>query len=364
MSCDGDEAVRAREAVLSSAMVSKRFKLLERVIAGNYASTVLHAAKHDNSAQVVVKVLLKKNFASEQERMSAMDEVAIHSALLPHPNVLKHIASEETPEAILLVTPFVQHGDLWSLMQYGQTFGEAQVRNCAAQMLSATGHIHDVCGLIHADIKPHNFLLVQQEGRYALRLCDFGFTQRPEPDGLVRFTSIRGTSGWLAPEMLRHMDYGFAIDLFGLGLIVFRMLGGYAPFHPPSKFQEVVDYDERCWCHVGDTCRQLVSKLLSLEPSCRGTAASALSDPWICGPEPAPPTPEQLALVGLYGPPPDTDVEFWPVSGLSYSYDCDGDVDLSTVARSHCGCSDLDGVHGDLSDYDYSELGDAMPSTP
>eukprot|EP00429_Kryptoperidinium_foliaceum_P008084 CAMPEP_0176025108 /NCGR_PEP_ID=MMETSP0120_2-20121206/12278_1 /TAXON_ID=160619 /ORGANISM="Kryptoperidinium foliaceum, Strain CCMP 1326" /LENGTH=362 /DNA_ID=CAMNT_0017358289 /DNA_START=192 /DNA_END=1280 /DNA_ORIENTATION=+ len=348
------EAARAEEAVMESSTVSRRFKLMDRVIAGNYASTILLGAAHGSSRQVVIKVLLKKNFASDEELRSAQDEVAIHAALLPHPNVLKHITSEETPEAILLVTPFVKHGDLWSLMQYSQTYDEGQVRNCAAQMLSATRHLHDVCGLIHADIKPHNFLLVQKHGRFAVQLCDFGFTERPGPDGFVSFTSVRGTSGWFAPEMLRHKDYSFALDLFGLGLIVFRMLGGYAPFDPPSKFQDTVDYDERCWSHVSSECRELVSKLLSLSPADRGTAAEALAALWVCGPEPRPLTAEQLKALSSYGPPPNTAVEFWSLADMPELYDGDGDVENSTVARSHC----------DSSDDDHSDFGDSLPSSP
>jgi len=251
------------------------------------------------------------------------------------------------------VTPFLQHGDLWSLMEYGQTYGEAQVRNCAAQMLSAARHMHDVCGLVHADIKPHNFLLVREEDRFAVKLCDFGLAERPGPDGIVAFRGVRGTSGWFAPEMLRHQDYGFAIDLFGIGLIVFRMLGGYAPFDPPSRFQADVDYDERCWGHVSEGGRRLISKLLSVPAADRGTAAQALADPWISGPAPAPPTPEQLAALATCGPPPDTTVEFWPI-GRMPELRCDGDFELSTNARSHCESSDDDG----------SEFGDSLPPSP
>lgn len=231
------EAGAEREAVQRSSGVSKRFRLMDRVIAGNFASTVLLGAARDNSAQVVVKVLMKQNLSSELERASAMAEVAIHSAMLPHPNILRLLASEDTPDATLLVTPFMLDGDLWSLMQYVQTYGETQVRHCAAQMLFAARHLHDVCRLIHADIKPHNFLLARTDSGFSLQLCDCGFSERPGVEGFVTFYRVRGTSGWFAPEMLQHKNYSFQIDLFGIGLIVFRMLGGYAPFDPPSRFQ-------------------------------------------------------------------------------------------------------------------------------
>lgn len=57
----------------------------------------------------------------------------MHFTVLPHPNCVRLLAAEESPEAIMLVTPLMPDGDLWGLMQYGQTFGEAQVKNCAGR---------------------------------------------------------------------------------------------------------------------------------------------------------------------------------------------------------------------------------------
>jgi len=301
-----------KEVVLRSVEVSGKFAVADKVITENLASTLLLAVTRRGASQVVVKVLLKQSFDSELERRSALDEIAHHSKVPPHPNVLRLLASEETPEAILLVTPFTPDGDLWSLMCYGATYCEPQVRNCASQILCALAHVHQVCGLIHADVKPQNFLLQKARGRFVVRLCDFGLAERPGPGGVAVFRTVRGTSGWFAPEMLQHRSYGFPLDLFGVGLITFRMLGGYPPFDPPSKFQATVDFDDRCFCHIGGPCRQLISRLLCLEPAGRGTAADAGRHLWFTGPEPAPPTPEQLDALSAYGPPPAGDVKFWP----------------------------------------------------
>jgi len=341
-----------RAAVEASQIVSKQFRLADRVICGNFASTILIGTQRaDETAEVVVKVLMKEDLGSELERKSASREVAVHAMVLPHPNCVRLLAAEETPEAILVVTPLMPDGDLWGLMEYGQTFGEAQTRNCAGQMLSAVRHIHNVCGLIHADIKPHNFLLSSVGGRFAVQLCDFGFAECPEAGGEVTFYMVKGTSGWLAPEMLHHKNYSFPIDIFGIGLIIFRMLGGYAPFDPPSRYQAQVEYDERCWYHIGESCKGLVSKLLSLVPEERGTAAEALAHPWFDGPEPAHPTDAQLDVVGACGPLPDFSVAFWPADKVPDSKWSHGDADISSTAvRSQSGISD--------EEYDSSDFGE------
>jgi len=241
------------------------------------------------------------------------------------------------------VTPFTPHGDLWDLTRYGQTYCELQVRNCTAQILAALAHIHTKCGVVHGDIKPQNFLLFRHRKRYSMQLCDFGLAERPEAadGGLVAFHGVRGTSGWLAPEMLAHRDYGVALDLFATGLIVFRMLGGYPPFDPPSNFSDTVDFDERCWCHVGPLCRQIIVQLLNLDPICRGTAAELSNHEWVSGLPPIEPTEEQLKQLSAFGPPPATDVLFWHAGEVPNPHLCNSYVNLSGLA-SLAGDHDMD----------------------
>merc|ERR1712060_265692 len=136
-----------------------------------------------------------------------------------------------------------------------------------------------------------------------------------DEEGMVAFHTLRGTSGWLAPEMLNQRDYGFPIDLFGIGLTVFRMLGGYAPFNPPSLCEAAVEYDDTCWCHISSPCKALISKLLSSNPLSRGTASEALEHEWIAGPPPADPKPEDLERIALSGALPNAGVRFCCVAG-------------------------------------------------
>lgn len=324
-----EDARAEQEVILASQQVSLNYCLTDKLIYRGLASTIFLAVENGEALQVGIKVLMKQNFDSEQERKSALAEVAIHSALPPHPNVIRLLAAEETADALLLVTPYTPHGDLWDLVRYGDTYCEKEVRNCTAQMLFAVRHLHALCGLIHADIKPHNFLLFRHFKQHCVQLCDFGLAERPEDaSGMVRFNMVRGTSGWFSPEMLWHRDYSFPIDLFGVGLIMFRMLGGYMPFDPPSRFEEVVDYDERCWCHVSGLCKSLISRLLSLDPAVRGSASEVCEHEWIRGPEPPPPRPEQLEALTQFGPPPKFDIRFWPAGQVPEPHRCNSFANL------------------------------------
>jgi len=316
----------------ATGQLAQKYGLTQQEIYRGLASTIFLAVEHGTLLQVGVKVMMKNTMEDPQELALALSELKLHAAIPPHPNVIRLLAAEETPNAIILVTPYTPHGDLWQLICFGQTYCEAQVRNCAGQMLHALRHVHTVCNLIHSDIKPQNFLLFKVDGRHSVQLCDFGLAEHPDhPAGTVTFHGLRGTSGWFSPEMLANADYGQAIDLFACGLILFRMLGGYPPFDPPSQFSAPAEFDDRYWCHVSLPCRHLLAQLLSLEPAERRAALDACQHEWFLEPALAEPTAEQLAALRRYGPPPDTSTLFWPP----------GQAPAHEASRSYANLQDL-----------------------
>jgi len=259
--------------------------MTEQAVYRGLSSTIFLAVERGTLLQVGMKVIMKNKLDSPQELAQALSEMKLHAAIPPHSNVIPRLlAAEETPSAILMVTQYTPHGDLWELICFGKTYCEAEVRNCAGQMFSALRHIHLVCNLVHGDIKPQNFLLFRVDGRHSVQLCDFGLAEHPDrPNSMVSWRGLRGTSGWFAPEMLAQRDYSQAIDLFACGLILFRMLGGYPPFDPPSRFREPAEFDDRYWCHISLPCRQLIAQLLSFEPVERRTASDVCAGRADCG---------------------------------------------------------------------------------
>lgn len=307
--------------VVRRSSLKTRYELTGHLIYRGLGSTIFLAMERGTFVQVGVKVIQKHRLDAQELRM-ALAEVDIHSSVPPHPNVVGVMGSETVGEAILLATPYAQHGDLWSLIQYGKTYCEIEVRNCLAQMVASLRHVHNF-GIVHGDVKPQNYLLYLVDGRYCAKLCDFGLADRPCPaTGMVPFRGVRGTSGWFAPEMLAHEDYSYVMDLFACGLIAFRMLGGYPAFDPPSRFQDAVEFDESCWCHVSQGARGFIQRLLTLEPTNRGTAQSASEHEWIAGPPPPQPTARQLESLSAFGPPPCQDVMFWSTCLIPEPHRC------------------------------------------
>ena len=85
-------------------------------------------------------------------------------------------------------------------------------------------HKHDI---FYRDLKPEN-ILVDELG--FLKLTDFGLSKDGmyENGGLTE--SFCGTSEYLAPEIIKDKQYGFTVDWYSMGLVIYEMLGAMNPF--------------------------------------------------------------------------------------------------------------------------------------
>jgi calcium/calmodulin-dependent protein kinase I len=97
-----------------------------------------------------------------------------------------------------------------------------------------------------------------------------------------------GTPGYVAPEILEKTPYDWQCDIWSLGVMVFILLGGYAPFEEKDQkalFYKIVkaDYEfhEEYWASVSDDAKDFIRCLLTVHPRKRLTASQALKHKWM-----------------------------------------------------------------------------------
>ena len=133
---------------------------------------------------------------------------------------------------------------------------------------------------MHRDIKPEN-ILISNEGD--IRVIDFGLARVYNN---MKFHDVVGSPYYIAPEVLMA-HHGPACDIWSIGVLMYIMLCGYLPFSgesPNHVFAKIIKgnlkMDQPEWNYYSDESKDLINKMLVVNPSERITASEALEHPW------------------------------------------------------------------------------------
>jgi serine/threonine protein kinase len=103
-------------------------------------------------------------------------------------------------------------------------------------------------------------------------------------------TTACGTPGYVAPEVLKNEPYSKSVDMWSLGVILYILLCGFPPFYHESTaalYKQIkkgqFEFPDPYWSEISDLAKDLVSKLLTVDPKMRYTASQVLNHPWIMG---------------------------------------------------------------------------------
>ncbi|CAK9004663.1 Calcium/calmodulin-dependent protein kinase type I (CaMK-I) [Durusdinium trenchii] len=198
-----------------------------------------------------------------------------------HPHIMPALGFAEFASEMVLLMRFASEGDLSRLAPSGSCFEEIQAQRLGKQVMSALAFLEEH-RIIHGDVKPQNVLLTLAEGRLLAQLTDFGLAQElPPGQPYLKMDEVPGSYGYIASEVKHRRHISFAADLFALGVILFRLLGSYDPFHPASDVDSELIFDEECWDPLSPLSQDTVTRLLSPNPATRGFATKLLKgDPW------------------------------------------------------------------------------------
>ena len=105
--------------------------------------------------------------------------------------------------------------------------------NIARQMCAAL-HVAHAAGIIHRDLKPANVMLIERGGQTDyVKVLDFGVAKSYTPDQQTQLTHtgmLVGTVEYMAPEQIMGRVVDGRTDIYSLGIVMYRMLTGKAPF--------------------------------------------------------------------------------------------------------------------------------------
>jgi serine/threonine-protein kinase len=89
-------------------------------------------------------------------------------------------------------------------------------------------------GIVHRDLKPQNIFLIAPSRGGGVRLLDFGLVKLMNAKPLTRQGVVAGSPSYIAPEAWKGGTVDHRIDVYALGIVVFRALAGKVPFDAPD----------------------------------------------------------------------------------------------------------------------------------
>ncbi|KAF2075285.1 hypothetical protein CYY_003414 [Polysphondylium violaceum] len=271
----------------------KKYLIGETLGAGNFATVKLAVDRKTGDKYAVKIIDKKKYFMNSSSRKDAlMDEVNILKTL-NHPNIIHIQEVFNTEKTLYLVLELVECGELLNdiLSNENKCYDEPKAKIIFKQIVNGVSYLHNG-GVAHRDLKPENILLKHRNLHLmdAVKLSDFGLSRSVNNGSFMK--TMCGTPQYLAPEILTNGSngahgYGKEVDCWSLGAILYMMLCGNPPFEERgdiSIFEQirnaVFEFPESKFAHISNEAKDLIKRLLNVNPIKRYTCQQIISHPW------------------------------------------------------------------------------------
>ncbi|XP_033015909.1 calcium/calmodulin-dependent protein kinase type II subunit delta isoform X4 [Lacerta agilis] len=260
------------------------YQLFEELGKGAF-SVVRRCMKITTGQEYAAKIINTKKLSARDHQK--LEREARICRLLKHPNIVRLHDSISEEGFHYLVFDLVTGGELFEDIVAREYYSEADASHCIQQILESVNHCH-LNGIVHRDLKPENLLLASKSKGAAVKLADFGLAIEVQGEQQAWF-GFAGTPGYLSPEVLRKDPYGKPVDMWACGVILYILLVGYPPFWDEDQhrlYQQIkagaYDFPSPEWDTVTPEAKDLINKMLTINPAKRINACEALKHPWIC----------------------------------------------------------------------------------
>ncbi|XP_054018751.1 ribosomal protein S6 kinase alpha-2 [Dryobates pubescens] len=258
------------------------YEIKEDIGVGSYSvcKRCIHKA---TETEFAVKII-------DKSKRDPSEEIEILLRYGQHPNIITLKDVYDDGKYVYLVMELMRGGELLDRILRQKCFSEREASAVLCTITRTVDYLHSQ-GVVHRDLKPSNILYMDESGNPdSIRICDFGFAKQLRAENGLLMTPCY-TANFVAPEVLKRQGYDAACDIWSLGILLYTMLAGFTPFAngPDDTPEEILArigsgkyaLTGGNWDSVSATAKDIVSKMLHVDPHQRLTAVQVLRHPWI-----------------------------------------------------------------------------------
>jgi serine/threonine-protein kinase len=225
---------------------------------GNYQITsvigeggmgTVYLGEHRTLRRKAAVKVLKRQYAADANMVKRFVEEARAASAVAHPNIVDiHDVGTLVDGLPFMLMEYLNGESLGRRLARVGRLSPSEARSIVIQASSALEAVHDR-GVVHRDLKPDNLFLVPDSlvpGGERVKVLDFGVAKlRGDLSGggvNTRSGTLLGTPHYMSPEQCRGLNdlIDARTDIYALGVILYEMLCGEAPFQAPSLGDLVV----------------------------------------------------------------------------------------------------------------------------